>query len=78
MPERITANRYRDVNGKGVLTPWTALPRDFRTVAGLRVPFEVEIVWELECGPLPCIRFTVEDIEIERQDHVSEQRPPGC
>lgn len=67
MPERITANRYRDVNGKGVLTPWTGLPRDFRAVAGLRVPCEIEIVWELESGPFPCIRFTVEDIQIERQ-----------
>jgi hypothetical protein len=67
MPERITANRYRDVNGKGVLTPWTGLPRDFRTVAGLRVPCKVEIEWELESGPFPCICFTLDDIEIERE-----------
>lgn len=67
MPERITANRYRDVNGKGVLTPWTGLARDFRTVAGLRVPCELVAVWELETGPFPCIRFTVEDFEIERE-----------
>lgn len=74
MPERICANRYRDVDGKGVLTPWTGLARDFRAVAGLRVPCELAVVWELESGPFPCMRFTVEDIEIERQERASEQR----
>jgi hypothetical protein len=71
MPERICAHRYRDVDGKGVLTPWTGLARDFRAVAGLRVPCELAVVWELESGPFPCMRFTVEDIEIERQERAT-------
>jgi hypothetical protein len=72
LPVRVSANRYRDVNGKGVLTPWYGSITDYRTVAGLRVPFAIEVVWELEGGPFPCIRFTVEDIEIERWKPVFE------
>jgi hypothetical protein len=68
MPARICANRYRDVNGEGVLTPWTGLARDFRLAAGLRVPCELAVVWELESGPFPCMRFTVEEIDIEREE----------
>jgi hypothetical protein len=42
LPAEVSALRYRDVNGRGVLTPWIARCSDFRKVDGLLVPFSVE------------------------------------
>ena len=64
LPERVTASRYRDVDGKAVLTPWTGRGRDYRRVNGMLVPFEMESTWELE-QPFTCLRFRVEQLEVE-------------
>lgn len=65
MPEEVTAERYRDVDGTAVLTPWIGRFRDFREVGGMRVPFELESIWVLETGPFSTIRFVVDSIEFD-------------
>lgn len=63
LPERITALRYRDVKGRGVLTPWTGRCADWREVGGVRVPFRLEASWELDGRDRPYARFEVERLE---------------
>lgn len=68
LPQRVTAHRYRDVGGKGVLTPWSGQMRDFRAHDGLLVPYEVEVSWQLENGAFPYARFRLERIEFDRPE----------
>lgn len=68
MPARITADRYRDVKGKPVLTPWTGECSGYREHDGLRVPFRMEAVWHVKGRAEPYARFTVEELELDRAD----------
>ncbi len=45
LPIGMTAERFGD---KGVLRPWGGVYRDWRTVAGMRVPFEAVVSWQLD------------------------------
>ena len=53
---RITAQRYRDVDGTPVLTPWRGTFGDYARVNGMQVPMESEVGWELPDGWLPYFR----------------------
>lgn len=66
MPARVSGQRYRDVRGTGVLTPWHGTFSDYRMVEGVRVPFRLESTWDLDTGPFACIDFTLEAIDFER------------
>ena len=48
---RFKAKRYKD----NTLENWTGYYRDFRTINGMRIPFYVEVVWNLGIlfGDLP-------------------------
>lgn len=50
---RMTAMRYRDVNGEGVLTPFEGRYRDYELVDGVMVPGAAEVAWVLPDGPFP-------------------------
>ncbi len=63
LPARISAQRYRDAD---VLTPWGGRVRDFRVVAGLLVPHEVEVFWEIDGREQSYARFLVEKLEYDR------------
>jgi len=76
LPERIHAERYRDLGGgRSELTPWSGYARDFRRVGGMLVPFEMESVWELPAGPFPCLRFTIEEIVYDEQAIATSAEP---
>lgn len=68
LPARITAERFRDVGGKGVLTPWGGASSDFREVGGLRVPFRMQAFWIVEGREVPYVDFEVESVEYERAE----------
>jgi hypothetical protein len=61
---RVEAERYRDVNGVGVPTPFVGHFRDYATVHGLRVPVAGEVEWVLPEG-----RFTYWRGRITRIDY---------
>jgi hypothetical protein len=65
LPTGLVAERYRDVGGKGVLTPWTGEYRDHREVDGLRVPFRTEVSWRVEGEPRPYARWELEEVEYD-------------
>jgi hypothetical protein len=47
-----TPERYRDVEGTGVPTPWAASSWNYQEIEGLRVPTEGEVEWTLPEGRL--------------------------
>ncbi len=59
LPVRMTAERYMDKVG---LRPWGGVYRSFRTVRGLRVPFEAEVTWQLESGPFTYAHWLVDSL----------------
>lgn len=68
LPSDLTAERYRDVGGKGVLTPWTGEYRDYREVDGLRVPFRNEVSWVIGGEAQPYARWEFEQVEYDRTE----------
>jgi hypothetical protein len=62
-----TPERYRDVNGTGVPTPWAGKYRRYAQVAGTRVPMEGEVAWMLPEGELTYWRGRLVKIEYETQ-----------
>jgi len=46
----LSALRYRDVDGRGVLTPWAAEWSRYERVGGMMVPTEGEVAWLLPEG----------------------------
>jgi hypothetical protein len=60
LPTRMTAQRYSD---GGILRPWSGVYRDWRTVSGMRVPFEAEVSWQLETGPFVYAHWQVDSME---------------
>ena len=59
---KMTADRYRNVDGHNILTPWTGLAQDYREVESVLVPFAVEAIWNLPEGDFPCIRFSIDTV----------------
>jgi hypothetical protein len=59
LPISMTADRFTD---KGELRPWGGVYRDWRTVSGMRVPFEAEVTWELESGPCTYAHWHVDSM----------------
>lgn len=65
LPERVSANRYRDVDGKAELTGWSGQASDYRRVNGVLVPFTMEATWHLDDGPFTCLRFELDSLELD-------------
>lgn len=62
---RVSALRYRDVAGTGVLTPWVGHFRDYKSVQGMMVPMFGEVAWMLPSGMLPYYRGRTKHIVFE-------------
>lgn len=60
-----TPARYRDVNGKGVPTPWEGHFRRYERMDGMMVPREGEVAWTLPEGRLPYWRGRVVKAEYD-------------
>jgi hypothetical protein len=63
LPIATHAQRYRDVNGKGVLTPWTGHSREWRELDGRLFPTQWESVWHLPEGDFPAVRMEILHIQ---------------
>ena len=62
---RVEAERYRDVDGVGALTPFVGYFRHYAEVAGMRIPMEGEVEWILPEGRFSYWRGRVERIEYD-------------
>lgn len=63
LPVAMHAQRYRDVNGTGVLTPWTGHSREWRELDGRLFPTQWESVWHLPEGDFPAVRMEILHIQ---------------
>lgn len=57
--DRITAMRFRDVGGTGVLTRFIGRWWDYRRISGMMVPTRGEAAWMLPGGPHPFWRAEI-------------------
>jgi len=71
LPRAMTAERHA---GTGELRPWGGVYRDWRTVSGLRVPFECEVTWQLESGPYTYAHWLVESITYDDTTPIALER----
>ncbi|MCC7025170.1 MAG: hypothetical protein IT338_20220 [Thermomicrobiales bacterium] len=55
----MTADRYRTVDGRYLLTPWETPIRDYGAFSGVRVPIAGEGAWHLEAGDFTYIALRV-------------------
>lgn len=62
---RVTAERYRDVNGKAVMTPWVGQFREYKSVQGMMVPMVGEVAWILQGGTISYYRGRTTNITFE-------------
>ncbi|MEO7736181.1 MAG: DUF6544 family protein [Kofleriaceae bacterium] len=63
LPVRLTAERFND---RGECRPWGGVYRDWRTVAGMRVPFEVEVSWQL-AAPYSYAHWRIDSIAYDAE-----------
>lgn len=63
---RITADRYRDVSGRGVLTPWIIELGDYARTGGMMVPMSGSVGCELPAGRFEYWAARIVDISYER------------
>lgn len=62
LPSAISGRRFND---QGQLLPWGGIYRDFRSVSSMRVPFEVEVTWELKSGPYTYAHWRIDSFELD-------------
>ncbi len=60
---RISADRYRDIDGVGVLTPWVGWFRDYESVDGMMVPKAAEVAWIEDDEAMAYFRCHVDHVE---------------
>jgi hypothetical protein len=61
----MTAMRYRDVNGTGVLTAFEGQYRDYARRGGVMIPTSAEVAWVLPEGRFPYWRGRVAAVEYD-------------
>lgn len=60
---RVEAERYRDVDGKGVLTPFVGRFSEYAEIDGMRIPMAGEVEWILPEGRLSYWSGRVDQVE---------------
>ena len=56
------AERFMDKAG---LKPWGGIYRDWRTVSGMQVPFEVEVWWQLDTGRFTYAHWLIDSLAFD-------------
>ena len=62
---RVSAKRYREVEGEYRLEDWSGDAGDYRPVDGILVPFQVRATWHLASGDLEYVRLELTDLEFD-------------
>jgi hypothetical protein len=60
LPLGVVAQRFMDKRGRQA---WSGVYRDWRSVSGMRVPFEADVTWQLDSGPYTYAHWTVDSLE---------------
>lgn len=70
LPVGMTAERAMDKSG---VRPWGGTYSDWRSVSGMRVPFEAMVTWQLESGPFTYAHWLVEALDYDGARYSSGQ-----
>ena len=62
---QVTMQRFRDVDGRGLLTPFQGQYAQYRRVNGMMVPGTGEVAWILSPGPFPYWRGRLQSVKYE-------------
>lgn len=62
------AKRYREVNGKYVLTDWGARNVEYRDFNGVRLPSKSDVFWRLESGEFHWYKCEITEIDYNIQE----------
>jgi hypothetical protein len=65
LPSGFHAERYRDMNGTAVLTPWSGYFRDWQRIDGRLFPKHWESVWHTPQGDLSAVRMAILGLAVE-------------
>lgn len=65
LPVAFHAERFRDVDGVGVLTPWSGRFTGWKDFGGRRLPSQWESIWHLEGGDFVAVRMEVLSVRTE-------------
>ncbi len=63
---RITAKRYREVNGKFVLEDWEGRILEYKMFNDIIIPNKVNIIWKLDTGDFCYDKVEIIDIEYNK------------
>lgn len=61
----ISQDRYREVDGDFVKTEWAGNYTNYKEINGVKVPTDIEVIWNLPQGEFTCIKLKVTDIEYD-------------
>ncbi len=57
-----TSGRYREINGRYELTPWEGHFHRYQEKAGMRIPLEAEVAWQLRGVNVPYFKGRLVDV----------------
>ncbi|ALC88912.1 hypothetical protein AM500_03180 [Bacillus sp. FJAT-18017] len=63
---RFLGKRYKDVNGKYILSDWGGENKEFKEFAGIRIPSKSVIIWYEEESDFQWFEFEIKDIEFNQ------------
>ncbi|MCW7080577.1 MAG: hypothetical protein OCU16_05725 [Candidatus Methanospirare jalkutatii] len=63
---KITAKRYREVNGKFALEDWEGQIVEYKTFNGVIIPNKVNIIWKLKTGDFCYDKVEIIDVEYNK------------
>ncbi|MGJ7909996.1 DUF6544 family protein [Neobacillus sp. LXY-1] len=64
---RFSGKRYRDVNGKYILSDWGGENKEFKEFSGIRIPSKSVVIWYEEEDPFEWFEIEIKAIEFNQQ-----------
>jgi hypothetical protein len=64
---RFSGKRYRDVNGKYILSDWGGENKEFKEFSGIRIPSKSVVIWYEEEDNFEWFECEIKDIEFNQQ-----------
>lgn len=60
------AKRYREVNGQFAMEPWGGVVKGYGEFNGIRIPFKMDVIWQLETGDFNWFQCEITEIDYNK------------
>jgi hypothetical protein len=67
----VTADRYKEAQGRYLLAPWSGQCTEYQDVEGMRIPTRIAITWQLASGEFTWFRVKLTEIEYNQSGRVT-------